>query len=107
MARLGPQDYLVSGINASGVGSTMDCRNALPAAYHSYWAAGNSAVLSLEASPDGTTGWNKIATVTATTAQVSTALYSAYYPFVRAGFVTGWQDSTGYVSWMPALTQRY
>jgi hypothetical protein len=106
MPNIGAQDWLLSGISASGTGRPMDCRNALNAAYHTFWSIGSSAILVLEASPDGFTGWANVATVTAI-GTVVTAQVAGFFPFVRGGFSTGWAGATAYQHFAPELTQRY
>jgi hypothetical protein len=106
MSNIGAQDWLQSGVAASATGAAMDCRNCQNAAYHTYWTVGNSAVLTLEASPNGLTGWMNIATVTATTSQASAQL-TTFFPFVRGGFSTGWTNATAYQHYSPVMALRY
>lgn len=96
----GSNGYLLSGATVSGAGDSMDCRYTLNYAYL-FLAAGNSAVLKLEASHDAT-GWLPVATFTAVAASGS-AQISAFYPYVRGVFVTGWANSTGFMHYAPGL----
>lgn len=78
-----PSTFLLSGQTASAYGSpALDTRCMYPATYVMYVAGGSSAVLSIQASHDGT-GWMPALTVTATPT-TGTAQISAYYPYVRA-----------------------
>lgn len=92
------EGYLLSGTTASGAGggttfgsAGMDTRNAANFAYLEYASWSPSAILKLEASHDRT-GWLPVMTVTATPSS-GTAQISAYFPYVRGVFVTGYSTT--------------
>lgn len=100
--RKGPQDYLLSGQTTSANGTPMDNRAAGSLAYLSYWSVGSSAIVVLDCSPDGDTGYLRVATLTALVT-VQSAQYSAVFPWVRGGLSTGFNASTAFVHWSPIL----
>jgi hypothetical protein len=84
--------FLLSGDNASGAGSViLDNRRSLNYGLLLYATYSPSAVLSLQASHDGT-GWLNVLTVTGTPTS-GTAQVSAYYPYLRGVKVTGWSTT--------------
>jgi len=86
-----PAGFLLSGTTASGAGVVMDTRKTTNYGYLEYATYSPSAILKLEASHDGT-GWLPVITVTGTPTS-GTAQISAYYPYVRGVFVTGYSTT--------------
>lgn len=99
---IGPQGYLISGQRTSGAHTAMDCRATQPYAQFAHWSQSNSAILKLQASPDGNTGWTDILTVTALTT-VTQVQVSAFYPFIRGVVHTGWSTYTAFAHYSPVL----
>lgn len=99
---LQPQGYLFSGQRASGAYSAMDCRSTQANAQFAHWSQSNSAILKLQASPDGNTGWVDILTVTALTT-VTQVQISAFHAYVRGAVVTGWTSYTAFATYNPVL----
>lgn len=92
--------FLISGQLTSGGYSGKDMRNAANYAYLEYATLSPSAILGLDASKDNT-GWMRVMTVTGTTT-TGTAQLSAFYPFVRGVYVTGWSTSaSAYMHYTP------
>lgn len=87
--------FLLSGTTASGGGAARDCRNAANYGLLEYVTYSPSAVLGFEISKDST-GWLRHLTVTGTTT-TATAQLSAFFPFVRGVYVTGWSTSASAV----------
>jgi hypothetical protein len=89
--------FLLSGVG-TGVGVTgtgRDCHNAANFAYLEYASWSPSAILVLQVSHDNT-GWMTFATVTATPT-TGTAQISAFLPYVRAIYSTGYSVSASAV----------
>lgn len=89
--------FLLSGVG-TGVGVTgtgRDVHNAANFAYLEYASWSPSAILVLQASHDNT-GWLPVMTVTATPTS-GTAQISAFYPYVRAIYSTGYSTSASAV----------
>ena len=98
----GANGWLISGTTASGGGDPMDCRYVRNYAMLTYVTHSPSAILKLQASHDAT-GWLDILTITGTptTAQ---AQISAFYPFVRGVFSTGYSTTgSAYMHYAPGL----
>lgn len=92
MALIGPHGFLLSGQLTSGAGAdVMDARATRNFGYLEYASYAPSAIISLQTSHDGT-GWMHAITVTATTT-TGTAQVSAYYPWIRGVYVTGWSTT--------------
>lgn len=91
--RNNPAAFLLSGqgTGVSALGAAMDARGATNFAYLEYASYSPSAVLILQASKDGS-GWMNVLTVTATPT-TGTAQISAFYPYVRGAYSTGWSVS--------------
>lgn len=92
-----PGGYLLSG-SGTGVaitGSPADCRACQNFAYLEYASYSPSAILVLQASHDGN-GYLTVMTVTATP-NSGTAQISAFYPFVRGIYSTGYSTSASAV----------
>ncbi len=88
-----PAAFLLSG-QGTGVpvtGSGIDCRAAKNYAYLMYHSNAPSAIIGIDVSHDGT-GWMRFMTVTALPA-TGTAQISAYLPYVRAMYVTGYSTT--------------
>lgn len=90
-----PAGFLLSGVSASGGGRAMDCRNTMNFGYLEYVTYAPSAVLKLQVSHDST-GWMDALTVTGTPT-TGTAQISAYYPYVRGVFSTGYSTTASAV----------
>lgn len=99
---IGPQGYLISGQRDSGVHTAMDCRSTQANAQLTHWSQGNSAILKLQASPDGNTGWVDVLTFTALTT-VTQVQVATFYPYVRGVVHTGWTTYTAYAHYAPVL----
>lgn len=82
--------YLLSGqgTGVSAFGAPQDLRTTRNFGYLEYASYSPSAVLILQASHDAT-GWMPALTVTATPTTGS-AQISAFYPYVRGAYSTGW-----------------
>lgn len=92
MALIGANGYLLTGTTASGAGADiMDCRYTNNYGYLTYMTYSPSAILALEASHDGT-GFMRIMTVTGTPT-TGTAQISAFFPYLRAVFITGYSTT--------------
>lgn len=92
MALIGNFNFLLSGQIASGAGGdVMDLHRALNYGYLEYVSYSPSAVLGFDFSKDGT-AWNRHLTLTASPT-TATAQVSAYAPYARAVYVTGWSTS--------------
>lgn len=89
---IGAHDWLIRSGTVSGAYTAMDCRRAANYAYVQHWTTNASAVIRIEASPD-LTNWLNVATYTATNTQFS-ALFSAYYPFVRGVVNSAYGNAT-------------
>lgn len=76
------------GTGVSAFGSPIDLRAARNYGYLEYVSHANSAILILQVSHD-LTGWMPFLTVTATTT-TGTAQLSAFLPYVRGAYSTGW-----------------
>jgi hypothetical protein len=97
-----PAGFLISGALTSGGYAGKECRNAANFAMLEHVSRAPSSILGFDASKDGT-GWVRVLTLTATT---TTALVqvSAYYPYVRGVYVTGWSTSaSAYMHYSPGL----
>lgn len=83
------QVFLLSGVNASGVGATMTAINnggGYGAGFFQVNVQNNSATAAFQVSVDGATWW----TLTATAMGVNTTgtgQWSGYYPYIRGGVV--------------------
>jgi len=86
-----PGGVLLSGTTASGAGGALDLRASRNYGYLFYATYSPSAILKLEASHDST-GWLPVLTVTGTPTS-GTAQISAFYPYVRGVFVTGYSTT--------------
>lgn len=86
-----PATYLLNSTTASGGGTPMDNRAGMNFGYLVYATYSPSAILAFEASHDST-GWLRVMTVTGTPSS-GTAQISAYYPYVRGVFVTGYSTT--------------
>lgn len=93
---------------ASGVPSpALDCRNTRNYAYLDARVPAASALISLQASPDGVGSWMTVSQVTAVAGGV-TAQIAGYYPWVRAVANAIWSGggNTGYpiINYTPGMT---
>lgn len=86
-----PGGVLLSGTTASGAGAALDLRSTRNYGYLFFATYSPSAILKLEASHDRT-GWLPVLTVTGTPTS-GTAQISAFYPYVRGVFVTGYSTT--------------
>ena len=109
MANSRPPGYLLSGVNAQGVGYSMDCHDVLNEGLLSYRASGESAIFNFEESYNDS-AWMVVATYTATATQSGTAQLQGFFPYVRANVTkvytaTAAATATGYlwVHWSPVL----
>lgn len=91
MALIGANGYLLSGTTASGGGDVMDCRYTQNFGYLTYMTYSPSAILKLQASHDST-GWLDVLTVTGTPT-TGTAQVSAFFPYLRGVFSTGYSTT--------------
>lgn len=91
--RTNPAAFSLSGqgTGVSAFGATLDTRYTRNFAYLEYVTYSPSAVLILQASKDST-AWFPVLTVTATPT-TATAQISAFYPYVRGAYSTGWSVS--------------
>lgn len=89
--------FLLSGqgTGVSAFGTAQDLRSTRNWGYLEYASYSPSAVLILQASHDST-GWMNAVTVTATPT-TGTAQISAFYPFVRGAYSTGWSTTASAV----------
>lgn len=85
-----PAAFLLSGqgTGVSAIGAMMDTRHAQNYGYLEYASYSPSALLTLQASKDGT-AWLDVQTVTATPA-TGTAQVAGYFPYLRGAYSTGW-----------------
>lgn len=90
-----PAGFLLSGTTTSGGGTPIDARAARNYAYLEYVTYSPSAILKLQVSHDST-GWMDALTVTGTPT-TGTAQISAYYPYVRGVYSTGWSTTASAV----------
>lgn len=102
MATIGPHGYIISGKRTSGAHTAMNCLATQANAMFTHWSLGNSAILKLQASPDGNTGWVDVLTVTALTT-VTQVQVSAFYPYLRGVVSTGWTTYTAFAHYAPVL----
>ena len=92
MTLIGANGYLLTGTTVSGAGAdVMDCRYTNNFGYLTYVTYSPSAILAFEASHDST-GWLRVLTVTGTPSS-GTAQISAFYPYLRGVFVTGYSTT--------------
>lgn len=96
-----PAGFIASGLVASGAGSAMDCVICKDYGYLYHVVTVASANLALQISHDGT-GWMRHALYTATTT-TGTALFSAYFPFVRMTMELRYGAATAYAYYQPGL----
>lgn len=83
--------FLLSGqgTGVSAFGTPIDTRASKNYGYLEYASYSPSALLFLQVSKDGITGWQTVLTVTATPT-TGTAQVAAYMPFTRVAYSTGW-----------------
>lgn len=92
--------FLISGALVSGGYPGVDTRNAANYGMLEVVSIAPSAIVGFDTSKDNT-GWVRTLTITAivTTAQLQ---ISAFYPFVRGVYVTGWSTSaSAYMHYSP------
>lgn len=97
--------FLLSGqgTGVSAFGDPMDTRTSKNYGYLEYASYSPSALLILQASKDAT-GWVNVLTVTATPATAQ-AQISAYYPYLRGAYSTGWAaTASANMYYQPGLT---
>lgn len=101
-----PEGKFFTGYQGQITSSAIDTRACKDYGYWQYQVSGQSAVLTLEASPD-LTGWLEVMRRTATATETGTAQVVGYFPYMRSQIVKAYTGTGGATSGTATVWSNY